>query len=93
MVLKDGGYSTGVGDEGGFAPALKRNADVTDLILKAIEGAGYRPGEDIVLALDPASNGFFEDGLYKLRTEDRKVGADEMVALCRLGEEVPDCRP
>jgi enolase len=80
-VLKDGGYSTGVGDEGGFAPALKRNADAIELILSAIEGAGYRPGEDIVLALDPASSGFFEDGLYHLRTEGRKVGADEMVAL------------
>jgi enolase len=80
-VLKDGGYSTGVGDEGGFAPALKRNADAVELILKAIEGAGYRPGEDVVLALDPASSGFFEDGLYQLRTEGRKVGAEEMVAM------------
>ena len=57
-VLKGGGHSTGVGDEGGFAPALKRNADAVELILMAIEGAGYRPGEDIVLALDPASSGF-----------------------------------
>jgi enolase len=80
-VLKEGGYSTGVGDEGGFAPALKRNADAVELILKAIEGAGYRPGEDVVLALDPASSGFFEDGLYHLRTEGRKVGAEEMVAM------------
>jgi len=80
-VLKDGGYSTGVGDEGGFAPALKRNADAIELILKAITGAGYRPGEDVVLALDPASSGFYEDGLYHLRTEGRKVSADEMVAI------------
>lgn len=80
-VLKDGGYSTGVGDEGGFAPALKRNADAVELILKAIEGAGYRPGEDVVLALDPASSGFFEEGFYHLRTEGRKVGAEEMVAM------------
>ena len=80
-VLKDGGYSTGVGDEGGFAPALKRNADALELILKAIAGAGYRPGEDVVLALDPASSGFFENGLYHLRTEGRKVGAEEMVAM------------
>ena len=80
-VLKDEGHSTGVGDEGGFAPALKRNADAVELILKSIEGAGYRPGEDIVLALDPASSGFYEDGLYNLRTEGRKVGADAMVAL------------
>jgi enolase len=80
-VLKDGGYSTGVGDEGGFAPALKRNADAVELILKAIEGAGYRPGEDVVLALDPASSGFFEEGLYHLRTEGRNVGPEEMVAM------------
>ncbi len=80
-VLKDGGYSTGVGDEGGFAPALKRNADAVELILKAIEGAGYRPGEEVVIALDPASSGFYEDGLYHLRTENRKVDAAEMVAM------------
>jgi enolase len=80
-VLKDVGYSTGVGDEGGFAPALKRNADALDLIVKAIEQAGFRPGEDVVLALDPASSGFYEDGLYHLRTEGRKVDAAEMVAM------------
>ncbi len=80
-VLKDGGYSTGVGDEGGFAPALKRNAEAVEVILKAIEKAGYRPGEDVVIAIDPASSGFFEDGLYNLRTEKRKVDAAEMVAM------------
>jgi len=80
-VLKERGQSTAVGDEGGFAPVLKRNADAIELILKAIEQAGYRPGEDVVLALDPASSGFFEDGLYHLRTEGRKVSAEEMVAM------------
>jgi enolase len=80
-VLKDAGLSTGVGDEGGFAPTLKRNADAIDLILRAIESAGYRPGEDVVLALDPASSGFFDNGLYQLRTEGRSIGAQEMVAL------------
>jgi enolase len=80
-VLKDGGYSTGVGDEGGFAPALKTNADALDLIVKAIEKAGYRPGEDVALALDPASSGFYEDGQYNLRTEKRKVTSEEMVGL------------
>ncbi|HUW00412.1 MAG TPA: phosphopyruvate hydratase [Gallionella sp.] len=80
-VLKDAGYSTGVGDEGGFAPALKRNAEAVELILKAIEGAGYRPGEDVEIAIDPASSGFYEDGLYNLRTENRKVTASEMVAM------------
>jgi enolase len=80
-LLKNGGYSVGLGDEGGFAPALKRNSDALDLIVKAIEGAGYRPSEDVVLALDPASSGFYEDGLYHLRTENRKVTAAEMVAM------------
>ena len=80
-VLKDGGYSTGVGDEGGFAPVLKRNADAMDLIVKAIEQAGYRPGDDVVIALDPASSGFYADGLYHLRTENRRVDAAEMVAM------------
>jgi enolase len=80
-VLKDGGYTTGVGDEGGFAPALKRNVDAMDLIVKSIEGAGYRPGEDVVIALDPASSGFYEDGLYNLRTEKRKVSSAEMIAM------------
>jgi enolase len=80
-VLKDGGYTTGVGDEGGFAPALKRNVDAMDLIVKSIEGAGYRPGDDVVIALDPASSGFYEDGLYNLRTEKRKVNSAEMIAM------------
>ena len=61
-------YSTGVGDEGGFAPALKTNAEAVEVILKAIEKAGYKPGEQIAIALDPASSGFYEDGLYNLRT-------------------------
>ena len=80
-VLKDSGYTTGVGDEGGFAPALKRNVDAMDLIVKSIEGAGYRPGDDVVIALDPASSGFYEDGLYNLRTEKRKVNSAEMIAM------------
>jgi len=80
-VLKEGGYSTGVGDEGGFAPALKANSEALDLIVKAIGKAGYRPGDDVALALDPASSGFYEDGKYNLRTEKRKVSSDEMVAL------------
>jgi enolase len=80
-VLKGGGYSTGVGDEGGFAPAFKKNADAVETILRAIEKAGYRPGEDIVLAIDGAVSGIYEDGLYNLRTEGRKVGADGMVAM------------
>jgi enolase len=80
-VLKDAGLPTGVGDEGGFAPTLKRNSDAIDLILRAIEAAGYQPGNDVVLALDPASSGFFENGVYQLRTEGRSLGAQEMVSL------------
>jgi enolase len=80
-VLKGGGLTTGVGDEGGFAPAFKKNADAVEAILKAIEKAGYRPGEDIVLAIDGAVSSIYEDGLYNLRTEDRRVTAAEMVAL------------
>jgi len=80
-VLKSGGYSTGVGDEGGFAPALKSNADAIELILKAVEKAGYKPGDHIAIALDPASSGFYEDGVYNLRTEGKKVNSQEMVAM------------
>ncbi len=80
-VLKSGGFSTGVGDEGGFAPALKTNAQAVELILQAIEKAGYRPGEDIAIALDPASSGFYEDGFYNLRTEGRKVTSAKMVEM------------
>ncbi len=80
-VLKDAGHSTGVGDEGGFAPALKRNVEALELIVQAIAAAGYRPGEDVAIALDPASSGFFEEGVYHLRTEGRIVEAAEMVAM------------
>ncbi|HEY5983966.1 MAG TPA: phosphopyruvate hydratase [Anaerolineales bacterium] len=80
-VLKDGGYSTGVGDEGGFAPALKTNVEALDVIVKAILKAGYKPGDDVALAMDPASSAFYEDGKYNLRTEKRTVSADEMIAI------------
>ncbi len=80
-LLLHEGYSVNVGDEGGFVPVLKRNVDALELIVKAIEGAGYRPGEDVVLAIDPASSGFYEDGFYHLRTENRKIDAAEMVAM------------
>ena len=80
-VLKSSGYATGVGDEGGFAPALKKNVEAVEVIVKAIEKAGYKPGEQISIALDPASSGFFEDGFYNLRTEGKKVTSAEMVAM------------
>lgn len=80
-VLKNKGYSTGVGDEGGFAPALKTNAEAIEVILQAIEKAGYRPGDQIGLSLDPASSSIYEEGFYNLRTEKRKVPAAQMVEL------------
>jgi enolase len=80
-VLKSGGYSTGVGDEGGFAPAFKKNSDAVETILKAIEKAGFKPGEQIVLAVDGATSSIYEDGFYHLRTENKKVKADGMVKM------------
>ncbi|MGA2363207.1 MAG: phosphopyruvate hydratase [Candidatus Aminicenantales bacterium] len=80
-ILKAGGYSTGVGDEGGFAPAFKKNSDAVETILKAIEKAGYKPGEQIVLAVDGATSSIYEDGFYHLRTENKKVKADGMVRM------------
>jgi enolase len=80
-VIKRRGYNTGVGDEGGFSPALKTNAEAVELILQAIEKAGYKPGEQIVIALDPASSGFYEDGLYNLRTEHDKLTSMQMVEM------------
>jgi enolase len=80
-VLKSQGYSTGVGDEGGFAPALKTNAEAVEVILEAVEKAGYKPGLEIAIALDPASSSFFEDGHYLLRTENRKITSAQMVEL------------
>ncbi|MGA2239269.1 MAG: phosphopyruvate hydratase [Candidatus Bathyarchaeia archaeon] len=80
-VLKEKGYATGVGDEGGFAPALKTNAEAVELILKAIGKAGYVPGQQIAIALDPASTGFYEGGLYNLRTEGRTISSSQMVQM------------
>jgi enolase len=80
-VLTDRGLSTSVGDEGGFAPALKSNRDALEVIVEAIERAGYTPGEEIVLALDPASSEFFEDGTYKLQKEGRTLSSAEMVGF------------
>jgi len=68
-VLHENGYSTAVGDEGGFAPSLKSNAEAIENILRAIEAAGYRPGEDIAIALDPAASSFYHDGHYVLEAE------------------------
>jgi len=81
-VLKDRGYSTTVGDEGGFAPNLKSNVEAIELILEAIEMAGYSPGRDIALALDPASSEMYQDGQYVLFKSDKsRKSADQMVQL------------
>ncbi len=77
--LSASGYNTSVGDEGGFAPALNSTRDALDFILKSIEKAGYRPGEDIFLALDCASSEYFEDGKYHLKGEGKVLSADENI--------------
>jgi enolase len=80
-VLHDMGASTNVGDEGGFAPSLPSNAAAVEVILKAIEKAGYKPGLDCFMAFDPASSSFYSDGLYNLEREGRKLTSAEMVAF------------
>jgi enolase len=83
-VLKKKGYNTAVGDEGGFAPSLKSNAEAIELILEAIEAAGYKPGEQISIALDPASSEFYnkETGKYVFKKSDkRELSSEEMVAF------------
>ncbi len=78
-VLKKKGYSTSIGDEGGFAPSLKSNEEAIELIVEAIQQAGYRPGVDIWVALDPAASEVFEEGRYVLKKEGRTLSGAEMV--------------
>ena len=81
-LLKRRGYTTSVGDEGGFAPDLKSNEEACEVIVAAIEAAGYQPGRDVALALDPAASSFFEEGLYSLeRSKQGTKRAAEMVGL------------
>jgi enolase len=81
-ILKKKGYSTGVGDEGGFAPDLKSNVEAVEIILEAITKAGYKPGEDISICLDPATSEMWENGQYLFFKSDKsKKTSDEMVAL------------
>lgn len=80
-LLRDKGLSTGVGDEGGFAPALASNTAALDLVLQAIERAGYRPGEDVLLALDPAASELFEGGRYRFRAEGKARTSEEMIGF------------
>jgi len=86
QVLKDRGLETGVGDEGGFAPRLTANEEAIRVILQAIEQAGYEPGVDVSIALDPASSEFYKDGKYTLKSEGKQLTGAEMVdyytALC-----------
>jgi enolase len=77
--LKKEGHSTGVGDEGGFAPDLGSNEEALQVIMQAIELANYRPGEDIWIALDPASSEFYKDGKYHLTAENAMLSSQEMV--------------
>jgi len=78
-VLKKKGYSTGIGDEGGFAPSLKSNEEAVELIIEAIQQAGYEPGRDIFVALDPAASEVYENGHYVLKKEGRVLSGEEMV--------------
>lgn len=78
-VLKKKGLSASVGDEGGFAPMLDSNEDALSVIMEAIEAAGYRPGEDVALALDPAATEFYKDGKYVFEAEGKSRTAEEMV--------------
>lgn len=79
-VLKEKGYSTSVGDEGGFAPNLKSNTEAVEVILKAIENAGYKAGIDISIAIDPAASSFYKDGKYIMAAEAKpNKTADEMI--------------
>ncbi len=78
-VLASRGYPTTVGDEGGYAPPVKSNAEPFELMLEAIEKAGYVPGEDIMFAMDPAASEIYEDGLYNMKVEGKKLTGAEMV--------------
>jgi enolase len=82
-VLKDRGYTALVGDEGGYAPALKANSEAVEVILAAIEKAGYKAGEDVAIALDPAASELYDEEtkLYNLRKEGKKLTGAEMVAF------------
>lgn len=89
-VLQEKGLSTGVGDEGGFAPNLKSNREALDIIMEAIKEAGYKAGDDILLAMDVAATEFYSDGKYLL--EGKEITADEMIDyLAKIVEDYPVC--
>jgi len=78
-LLADRGLNTSVGDEGGYAPSLASNEEAVAIVTQAIEKAGYRPGDDLVIALDPASTEFFEEGRYRLAGEGRTLSSGEII--------------
>jgi len=79
-VLKKRGYNTAVGDEGGFAPSVKSNVEAIEVVLEAIQQAGYKPGEDVAIALDPAASEFYQDGKYVFKKSDKSAkSSDDMV--------------
>jgi len=78
-ILRSKGLSTSVGDEGGFAPNLSRNEEAIEVIISAIEKAGYKPGRDIAIVLDPAASEFYQDGKYLLKADNKSLSSEEMV--------------
>jgi enolase len=89
-VLKNKGLSTSVGDEGGFAPNLSSNIQAIEVIMESIESAGYEPGRDVWIALDPAATEFYKEGVYHLAGEGKKMDSDEMVDFyASLAEKFP----
>ncbi|MFA4858703.1 MAG: phosphopyruvate hydratase [Candidatus Margulisiibacteriota bacterium] len=80
-VLKERNLATGVGDEGGFAPILGKNEMAIQVIVEAIEKAGYKPGQDVYISLDPAASGFYKDGKYILKSEGRELTSEELVSM------------
>ena len=88
-VLKKKGLATGVGDEGGFAPNLDSQELAFDYLIEAIQGAGYEPGEDLWLAIDPAASEFYQDGQYVYKNGDRKTGAQQAEYLAMLCDKYP----
>jgi enolase len=91
-VLMEAGHSVGVGDEGGFAPHVSSNEEPLEYIVKGIEKAGFKPGSEVGISMDPAASEFFEDGQYNLRTEKRVCTSEEMVAYYqKLADDYPIC--
>ncbi len=92
-VLKKRGYNTAVGDEGGFAPSVKSNVEAIEVVLEAITQAGYKPGEEIAIALDPAASEFFQDGKYVFKKSDKSAkSSDEMVKYwAKWVNDYPNC--